>query len=67
MVADCLSGNQRQLGPCRAESALSGGLSAFKPSEGVEVKMLESDGGDYDRAMRAIAVPEDEREMEKVD
>ena len=44
-----------------------GGLSAFKPSEGVEVKMLESDGGDYDRAMRAIAVPEDEREMEKVD
>ena len=32
MVADCLSGNQRQLEPCRAEFALWGGLSAFRQS-----------------------------------
>ena len=32
MVADCVSRNQRQLDPCRAEFALWGGLSAFRQS-----------------------------------
>ena len=43
-----------------------GGLSAFKPGEGVKVSALEADG-QYDRSSRAVAVPEDEREMDKVD
>lgn len=44
-----------------------GGLSAFKPNEGVKVTALEDDAGQYDRAARALAVPEHEKEMEKVD
>ena len=43
-----------------------GGLSAFKPGEGVKVSALEADG-QYDRSSRAVAVTEDEREMDKVD
>ena len=44
-----------------------GGLSAFKPSEGVKVSALEDAAGQYDRAARALAVPEHEKEMDKVD
>ena len=44
-----------------------GGLSAFKPNEGVKVTALEDEKGQYDRAARALAVPEHEKEMEKVD
>jgi hypothetical protein len=44
-----------------------GGLSAFKPDAGVEVSALEDAAGQYDRAARALAVPEHEKEMDKVD
>ena len=44
-----------------------GGLSAFKPNEGVKVLSLEDTTGQYDRSARAVAVPEHEREMDKVD
>lgn len=39
-----------------------GGLSAFKPGEGVKVTELEADAGAYDRSARALAI---EAEMEK--
>jgi hypothetical protein len=44
-----------------------GGLSAFKPDAGVEVSALEDAAGQYSRAARALAVPEHEKEMDKVD
>lgn len=37
-----------------------GGLSAFKPAEGVAVSALEQQDGQYDRPGRAVAVPEGE-------
>jgi hypothetical protein len=33
-----------------------GGLSAFKPGEGVRVTALEQEDGQYDRPGRAVAV-----------
>ena len=33
-----------------------GGLSAFKPGEGVEVTEMEADAGAYDRSARAVAI-----------
>ena len=46
-----------------------GGLSAFKPNEGVKVLALEDAEGQYDRSARAVAVPErrESEAEEKVD
>lgn len=44
-----------------------GGLSAFKPNEGVKVQALEDGHGQYNRSARALAVPENEQELDKID
>tara|TARA_B100000767_G_C19539631_1_gene440179 strand:+ start:98 stop:709 length:612 start_codon:yes stop_codon:yes gene_type:complete len=44
-----------------------GGLSAFKPNEGVKVQALEDEHGQYNRSARALAVPENEQELDKID